>query len=202
MDFREILVRALVDGFGDQGFRLGVPPQPTAVFPAKHTDIGDASVSNPKFAPSSIGEIASAAVAVGDILADEFINLDTHLSAVQRAERLTRDVVRFLEHLFADRLVFWQAIDASRSRGWRESTDTGQREPLVSDDRTYDVYLWSGPLPQWRASTAILARGAIRDERDYEILRIRLEAPGESGLNGAEKELGRRLIAEFDRGRR
>jgi hypothetical protein len=60
MDFREILVRALVNRFGDRELRLGTPPEPTAVFGAKHAEIGGVTVSDPRFAESSIGEIASA----------------------------------------------------------------------------------------------------------------------------------------------
>jgi hypothetical protein len=199
MDFRQVLTQALVGRFGDRDLRLSTASDLTAVFPAQHADVGDVTVSTPGFAGSSIGEIASATIAIGHILSDTFYSLDTHLPAAERVDRVTRDVVRFLEHLFADRLLIWQSADDAHRRGWRECSEAEQFEPLVMDDRTYDVYLWSGPLPQWRATTAAFRRRAIRDERDYQILRVRLEDQGESALHGAERELARELVAEYER---
>jgi hypothetical protein len=196
MGFQEILVRALADRFGDRDLRLGTPPEPTARFPARHPDVGDAIVSAQRFGES----VVAATVAIGDVLSDEFFSLDTHLDASEQAERVTSNVVRFLEHLFADRLVFWQSADQRRTRGWRECRDATQPEPLVSDDRTYDVYLWSGPLPQWRATTIIFGRRAIRDEREYGILLMCLNDPYRA-WDGAEQDLARQLIAQYERRR-
>ena len=201
MDFSEMLVRALVGQFKDQDLRLGTPPEPTVVFRAKRADVGDVAVSIPRLAASSVNEIVSATVTIGEILVDDFTSLDTHLTAAQQAERVTGEVIRFLEHLFSDRLLFWKSADERGSRGWRECSDGKQAEPLVMDDRTYDVYLWSGPKPQWRATTAILSRGAIRDERDYQILQVRLDDPGAMGLHGEERMCAMRLIADYERDR-
>jgi hypothetical protein len=199
--FQDTLVRALASRFADVGFRLGAPSEPAAIFAGKHDDVGDATVSAPVVNASPIGDVASATVAIGKVLCDEFFNFDVHLAAEERAVRLANDVVRFLEHLFADRLLFWQSADSQRVRGWRECADARLAEPLVTDDRTYDVYFWSGPLPQWRATTAILERRAIRDERDYQILLARLEDRGEGGLHGSAGLLAKHLISQYERGR-
>ncbi len=201
MEFPDILVQALVDRFKHEDLRLGTPPDPTVVFRAKHADVGDFTVSAPTVVEGSTGGIALALVTItiGEILHDQFLNLDDHLAAADRAERVTRDVVRFLDHLFADQLLFWQSADVPRTCGWRECRDATEAEPLVLDDRSYDVYLWSRPLPRWRATTAILKRDVIRDERDYHILRERLHDPAEAGWQSADEARARRLIADYER---
>jgi hypothetical protein len=171
------------------------------LFPARHAEVGDVTVSTRSVVEASIGELVLATVAIREILHDDFYSLDTHLQPGEQAERVTRDVVRFLDHLFADRLLFWRSADEPRIGGWRECREAGQTEPLVTDDRTYAVYLWSGPLPQWRATTAILGRRSIRDERDYRILVMSLNETGERGLRDAERELARGMIADYERRR-
>jgi hypothetical protein len=199
MGLRETFLATLTDRFSGHDFRVGAPPDPLALFPASHPEVGDAAVWTPAILRSSIGEVIVVPVAIGDILADEFQNFDTHLPLPERAERITKDVVRFLEEVFADRLVFWRSMDADARRGWRERGETGSTEPLVSDDRTYTRCVWSGPLTTWRATAHILARGRIRDEREYDILSTRLGDEGPDGLRAAERDVAERLIAEYKR---
>jgi hypothetical protein len=198
LNFRDLLVRALVERFGGRDLRLGTPPDPAVVFPAQHPAVGGATIWTPESAGGSIGELARARIQVGSILYDEFRSLDVHLPALDRGERVTKEVVRFFDHLLSDRLVFWKSADQRQTRGWRECHDINHREPLVLDDRTYEVYLWSGPLPRWRATTAILGRGVIREEREYQILLMRLHDPGDA-LHGTDGELAQRLVAEYER---
>src|SRR4029077_8330030 len=150
-----VMLAALVARFGDRGLRIGPPADPIAVFPARHQEGGDVSVRGGGIETNFI-----ATVAVGEILEDSFLNIDAHLESRERAERLTKDVVRFLDELFADRLLFWRSTDGRRA-GWRERGDAGYSEPLVLDNRAYRRYLWSGPLPVWQAIPTIFARGRI-----------------------------------------
>jgi len=195
MPNRDVLVSALTDRFADRGMRLGAPPGPIAVFPARHPDVGDVSV----VVTGSEADLM-VTVAVGSIVSDHFHSFDDHLGADERAARVTKDVVRFLEELFADRLLFWRSTDGG-SAAWRERGVTGYTEPLVIDNRTYRLYLWSGPLAVWQAVPAIFGRGRIRDDREYQILATLLEKGGPSALDEAERETARRLVAEYERER-
>jgi hypothetical protein len=193
MAIREVLSEALLEQFGEGGLRLGPPHGPLAFFPAKHVEVGDVSVRD-----TGIEGSFSVLVSVGDIIADDFQNYDSHLQSRERDERLTTDVVRFLQELFVDRLLLWRSTDG-RHAGWRERRDTGVSEPLVLDDRTYRLYVWSGPLSTWRASSTVFARGGIRNDREYQILMARLADAGPDGFQGAERDLASRLVARYER---
>jgi hypothetical protein len=195
----EALLAALTARFGRERFRTDAPPDPIVVFPAKHRDVGDLKVWAPKRRQSSAGDTFEVELGVGDIIRDAFKSYDTHLSVGEREARVTRDVLRFLDELFADRLLFWRSTDAAGRTGWRERGEAGHSEPLVLDDRTYAIYLWSRPLGIWRATSTVLARGRIRDEREYHILLTRLRDAGPGGYDAAERELVGPLVADYQR---
>jgi hypothetical protein len=111
--------------------------------------------------------------------------------------RAVEDVVRFLDALFADRLLCWRSVDG-RNPAWRERSDVSSYDPLVLDDRVYQRYLWSGPLPLWQASPAIFARGYIRDSREHTVLWVRLNDTGPRGFKGAERDAAARLVADYE----
>lgn len=195
MTSREFLLSALSDRFADQRMRVGALPSPIATFPAKHADVGAIRVSGTGVDPNFI-----VTVEIGEIVSNHFHNFDDHLKAPERVERLTTEVVRFLQELFADRLLFWRSTDG-RNAGWRERGDVGYTEPLVLDNRIYRTYLWSGPLAVWQAVPAIFARGRIRDDREYEIVAALLNEARPGALDEAESDLARRLVADYDRER-
>ena len=188
MPIRDLLVPELVERFSDRGLQLGTPPDPIASFPAKHSDVGDARVWD---------DGLSARVAVGEIVWERF-HLWPSDDVKAGTERIGKSVVRFLEELFADRLLFWQCVD-SRKAGWRERGDVGYSEPLVLDDRTYRTYLWSGPVSLWQATPAIFARGHIQDDREYQIMFVRLNDAGPDGFQGTERDVAGQLVAEYER---
>jgi hypothetical protein len=192
------LLASLIARFGDRGLQVGTPPEPVAVFPAKHPKVGPLRVWALVRRPSSLGDVVDVSLTIGEVLADDFSNYDVHLPFAQRAERVTSDVVRFLDQLFADRLLFWKSLDEAGRRGWRERGAAGHTEPLVLDDRVYETYVWSGPLSVWRATPAILNRGRIRDERERHIVRSRLNDDGPDGFTVAERELAERLVADYE----
>jgi hypothetical protein len=133
-----------------------------------------------------LGGLVSAAVFVGDVMHDTFDSFDTHLPAPERAARVAGEVVRFLRELFEDRLLMWVSVDG-RKCAWRERGHAGHLEPLVLDDTTYHRYLWSGALPLWRATDAILARGRIADDHEHHLVRQRLDDTGARGVRRASR---------------
>jgi len=194
-----LLLAALIERFRDHRPRVGAATEPLVNFPAKHASIGDVTIERPDLVTSTLGSILLVRVAIGNLFNYEFENFDAHLGIRRRAERLTEDVVRFLQELFADRLVFWQAADGG-SRGWREWPYSGSPEPLVSDDRLYRIYIWSWPVGEWQASPCILARGEIRDDREYHILKTRMAATDQEAPEATAREMMVRVIAEYERG--
>ena len=107
-------------------------------------------------------------------------------------------MVRLLQQLFNDQLYFWKSSDG-QSSGWRECVDPAEAEPLVNDNRTYRTYIWSGPLGEWRASAAIVARGRIRDAREYEICRSLIDPAAPEAIDDTQRDVLVRLIADYER---
>ncbi len=128
MSIRAVLVPLLVARFPDRGLRLGEPPDPVAVFPGVHPEVGEIRISDAN---------NSADLAVGNIVYDHFFNpYDEERGTDKAVEGIANDVVRFLEELFADRLLMWRSVDG-RTRGWRERGEAAHSAPLVIDDREY-----------------------------------------------------------------
>ncbi len=186
----DALRQALIEQFGHLGPQVDTRQDSLARFPARHAQVGDVVVRSTWM---------TVTIAIGDLLVEDFTSYDTHLDAERRAERIVGDVARFLSALFADRLLFWKSIDR-RTSGWRERGDADCVDPLVTDDRTYSTYLWSGPLSSWQATPRILARGRIDSEREYELMRARLSDGGTDGFEGSARERARLLLAEYERG--
>jgi hypothetical protein len=162
------------------------------LLPASHPELGDLAI---RVDDASF----NVEIAIGEKFGTNFHNLDAHLNARERHARLATDVVRFLRELLADRLLFWRAADG-RNSGWREFGVSGSREPLVLDNRVYDLYLWSGPLGRWQAIPAILGRGAIQTDREYEIIAAHLNDPTAEHFSPAQRVLAARLLAGFQGG--
>jgi len=199
MPIEDLLLAALAERFGGRGMQTGVPPGPLVVFPAKHAEVGDLKISRPQVGASSIGTVADVHIAIGDILVENVLNLDFELDLRERGKRITRDVVRLLQQLFNDQLYFWKSTDG-RISGWRECLDPAAAEPLVNDNRTYRAYIWSGPLAEWRASAVMIARGRIRNAREYEICRNLIDSAWPEALDHTERDSLIRLVAHYERG--
>jgi hypothetical protein len=192
MSIRDVLVPMLVARFSDRGLRLGEPPDPIAVFPEVHREVGEVRIAD---------RDSSADLAVGSIVYDHFFNpYDQERGTDKAVEGIANDVVRFLGELFADRLLMWRSVDG-RTRGWRERGDAGHSTPLVVDDREYLLYLWSGPLGVWRATPVILARGSIQDDREYEIVVQRVNKEGPDRLQITERDALKRIVEEYEKKR-
>ena len=191
MSIRDILVPMLSERFPDRGLQPGSAPGPIAVFPAAHPEVGAASVWE--------GSGFGADVAVGEVAHDHFFNpYEDERDTPAAAEGIARNVLRFLEELFADRLLMWRSTDG-RTKGWRERGEAGHTAPLVVDDRAYYTYIWSRPLGIWQATPTILARGRILDDREYEIMIPRVTDDGPDRLPPPDRDLARRIVAEYER---
>src|SRR5262245_39329931 len=130
---RSILLPALRARFSRRELRAGMPPEPIAVFPAAHSAVGDVSIwDNDDEATVSVGEIAH----------QHFNPHDSSLSAPERAEWITEEVVNFLERLFADRVLFLK----SRQSNWSSTQRLEDGDPVPEIRSDVDAFLWSGPV--------------------------------------------------------
>lgn len=190
MGVRDAVAIVLRRQFGAAFVRVGEPQEAIAVFPAGHPAVGDAVVV--------LGAGHSVAVNIGRMFHTDFENFDVHLPEEERAARLARDVIRFLEELRADRVLLWRSVDG-RTQAWRERGAAGHIEPLVLDNRVYERYLWSGPLPPWQAVPAILARGRIQNDRECDIVTTLIEERRPDVLGEAERALLADFVAAYQR---
>jgi hypothetical protein len=193
MAIRDDLLSMLTTRFGQRGLRTDTAPDVLAVFPMAHPDVGDlriGRVADEQF-PLSVD------VTIGDALYYRFDNFDPP-EEPERTARLTKYLAEFLDALFADRLLFWKAVNGGNGE-WRTGGDAAEYEPIVTDNRTYRRYVWSHPLPVWQAAPAIVRRGRIRDEREYQILVLSLDDEAPEPLEESARDAGRRLVAEYER---
>ena len=191
---RDLFTATLRRHFGPDSFIEGAPPDPVAVFPAKHPEVGEVRVWLPSWAASSIGLMGHVRVAIGTQFLQQFENLDTDLDGEERSRRLTADIIRFLEKLFADQLLLWRGVHDRHISKWRECNSPESFEPIAIDNEEYALYLWSGPQGTWKFVPAILNRGAIRNDVEWELLRQQV---ADDVLVGAERELAVRLLKGY-----
>lgn len=193
MAIRKLLFDTLRERYGDRPVELleGGDEGPLARFRAAHPAVGDLQIHAGAYGVD---------VRIDDILHDSFHSYDAHLDEGERNRRLLNEVVRFLDELFADRLLFWKAAEGG-GLGWRERGITGSFDPLVMDDRVYQVYLWSRPLGTWQAVPVILGRGRIQSDREYELLLIRLRKEGADALDAVTRAKVTQLVREYEAAR-
>jgi hypothetical protein len=186
-----VLLSTLTEQFPGRGLRLGTPPKPAALFPSSHPAVGDLAV---RVTETSF----DVQITIGQMFGTSFTSFDPHLDDEERAARVTKETVQFLRELFADRLLFWRAADG-RNSGWREFGPSGNREPLVLDNRVYHLYLWSGPLGRWQAIPTILGRRQIQTDREYEIMAAHLNDSTGEHFSPEDRDLAARLVAGYER---
>jgi hypothetical protein len=187
---RDLLVDTIRHRYADRSVELveGGERGPVARFPAAHPDVGDLHVDTGAFGVD---------VHIDDILHDSFHSYDAHLDDGERNQRLLSEVLRFLDELFADRLLFWKAAEGP-GIGWRERGVTGSFDPLVMDDRVYRVYLWSRPRGPRPAGPGILGRGGGVSEREYEILVLQMRRQGPDAMDAETRARITQLLNEFE----
>jgi hypothetical protein len=125
-----VLIPNLQARFPDRGLRVGCPPSPCAVFPAKHPQVGDIQIYD---------DGDELTLVFGNCTHGHFSNYDENLTPEQKANAIVENVVALLESLFADKVVLWGSHD--RAGGWYHLGEDGS-----SWARDENKYLWSGPL--------------------------------------------------------
>jgi hypothetical protein len=130
---RDILLPALSERFPGRGMRIGTPPEPIAVFPAVHPAVGDVNIWD---------DDEEATVGIGDITHDHFNPYDPELTDEEANRWITDAVVKFLEQLFADRVL----LQKGRRSNWASITRFGDEDGIPPLREDAEGFLWSGPL--------------------------------------------------------
>jgi hypothetical protein len=129
---REVLLPALQQQFPDRVIRTGAPPDPVAVFPAAHPEVGDCIIWD---------DGNEATVGVGEITHGHFNPYDESRSPDAIAVWVTQAVVAFLVDLLADRVLLWSASNG-RTGGWTYAEEGAADLALPVDAQ---LFVWSGP---------------------------------------------------------
>jgi hypothetical protein len=137
------LIPALKEKFPDSGMRCGAPPDPIAVFPAAHPEVGEVTIFD---------DGDEVIVSIGEITHGHFGAYEAGLSQEQVHEAVTASVVAFLGDLFADKVVLWHVRPGGAS-GWyypsevpKSADASGCLGRLFRVPRRARRFLWSGPF--------------------------------------------------------
>jgi hypothetical protein len=127
----DLLITKLQHRFPNRGLRVGAPPDPCAVFPGVHPEVGDVIIMDD-------GEELT--LYAGKFTHGHFSNYEDNLTKEQKAVKIVEDVADFLEDLFADRVILWGSHLGGG--GWCK-----RDAPLKLKSRSAKKnYVWSGPL--------------------------------------------------------
>jgi len=117
--------------FGDRSKKIVGARQ--VVFSAAHAEVGDLIVQD---------DDDEVTVFLGRFTHCHIGNYDDGLTDVGREERISNEVIRFLEETFADQVEFWGNHRGGSSRR-RKPKPRSFLSKLLYGSRTY---VWSGPL--------------------------------------------------------
>jgi hypothetical protein len=130
---RDILVSALEQRFPDRDLPSGESPDPIAVFPAAHPEVGDVTIYD---------DGDEAILHIGDISHGHFGSDDPNCTGAVAAQAVTEQMVHFLDDLFADRVLLWKQ-PGNGAGGWYLLGYNDSSSFMGADDLTY---VWSGPV--------------------------------------------------------
>jgi hypothetical protein len=138
----DTLLPALREKFPESGMTCGSPPDPIAVFPAAHPEVGNVSIWD---------DGDEVIVVIGEITHGHFGVYEDDLSREQVHQAVTQNVVAFLEDLFADKVVLWHTRSGGAG-GWDYADEprkgagaAGCLFAFRPKGRKVKSFLWSGP---------------------------------------------------------
>ena len=125
----EKLIPCLREKFPNRNIRFGTPPEPVAIFPAIHPDVGDVKIHD---------DGDELTLIAGNFTHGHFSNYDSSLMKAEKEQEIVEQILEFLERLFDDQIVMF---GSHRGRGgWYD------RGEAAMNDANEPAYVWSGPL--------------------------------------------------------
>ena len=138
MNLAEALIPLLRERFPQMKLRTGSSPDPCAVFPAIHPEVGDIAI---------LDDGNELTIYAGNFTHGHFDCDDPQTPEPERTERTVGAVMAFLDELFADRIVLWGSHRGCG--GWfarEETAETLEELREWTDGEAPKLYTWSGPL--------------------------------------------------------
>jgi hypothetical protein len=130
LSIRDIMLVELTRRFGRESFHAGDLAETLAVFPAKHTEVGDVMITD---------DGDEVTLSIGTITHGHFNAFD--LSSSDAAQEIVTRVGEFLEALFAGRVLLWRS-ETGLSGGWRWM----QQDESPAPHKGVRKYTWNGPI--------------------------------------------------------
>lgn len=128
----EVLLPKLRVRFPSRNLRTDKPPCPFAIFPEIHSEVGNVEIYD---------DGDELTVVVGNFTHTHFSNYDDNLSKEQKAEIIAEGLCKFLEDLFADRIIMWGSHRGLGGHYRRDCTDLS-----IPIEINHTKFVWSGPL--------------------------------------------------------
>jgi len=128
---REILVPALAAAFPGASMCVAAPPEPVVVFPAVCTEVGDIHIYD---------DGGEATIFIENVTHHHVTPYDSEVTASDRAQWVTQEVVEFLHALFDDRVLLWSRQQGKGGGGWQQPYE-GVIPGDIPEDA--DVFVWS-----------------------------------------------------------
>jgi hypothetical protein len=149
---KDVLVPELSRRFAGLGSFTGTPPEPIAIFPAKHPDVGNVTVYD---------DGDEATVRIEKITHGHFSSYDESLSEAERDRWVTKCVFDFLDDLFADKVLLWVS-ESGRSGGWKVLRES-LKPADVREGGDIRFFVWSGPVESEERGSDARSSLIVRD---------------------------------------
>ncbi|MBI3547093.1 MAG: hypothetical protein HY081_10985 [Gammaproteobacteria bacterium] len=132
MSILDVLIPALQERFPNRGMRIKQPGEADIVFPAAHPEFGDLIIYDE-------GEEIT-------IMVGNFTHFHVgHETKSDAAVEITKHAIKYLDDLFADRIVLWNGL-LGFGLGHRPRDDRDKAGSTFFRRK----FVWSGPLPRYK----------------------------------------------------
>ncbi len=135
MKILETLIPALEERFAGRGMRKGVIGEPDVLFPAVHPEVGDIFIYD---------EGDEITIIVSGFMHVHFGTDEASSTELESTAAITRDIVQFLEDVFADRMIFWTRLGGFAGAGCSLGGANRTKSNLFVKKA-----VWTKPLTRW-----------------------------------------------------
>jgi hypothetical protein len=149
------LIPKLEETFPGRRLVVNNQPNPCAVFPAAHPEVGAIEIHDDG------DEITLLA---GKFTHGHFANYDENLSVEEKHKQIVEDVISFLRDLFADQVILWGSHSGGGGWSYKNTEPLSTKAVELSPSKVDKLYVWSGPVDNGgltSGSTRPVERGTV-----------------------------------------
>jgi hypothetical protein len=126
---KDKLLPRLEETFSKESFSVGSPPEPIAVFKAKHPGVGELSIWD---------DGDEVTISIGDITHGHFDSFDSNLTQEEIESEIIENIIDFLKQMFADKYLLFKS---QGSGGWQH---LDYIEKPFKRQESAKYFVWSG----------------------------------------------------------